>query len=77
MSFGFTRAGVVTSNNKYILSGGTGITLEFRVKDLWIQGEGGTPAFNLAVGLTNIDRNNMPLLSGTLPDGSPGWTGVG
>lgn len=77
MSFGFTRAGVVSTNNKYVLMGGQSISLELRVKDLWLQGEGGTPAYSMCVGLTNIDRNIMPLLSGTLPDGSPGWTGVG
>lgn len=77
LSFGFTRAGVVSTNNKYILSGSQTVSLELRVKDLWLQGEGGTPSFTLCAGLTNIDRNNMPLLSGTLPSGDPGWSGVG
>lgn len=77
MSFGFTRAGVVSSNNKYMLMGGQSITLELRVRELWLQGEASTPAYSMCVGLTNIDRSNMPVLSGTLPDGSPGWTGVG
>lgn len=77
LSFGFTRAGVVSTSNKYILGGGQSITLELRVRELWLQGETGTPAFSMCVGLTNIDRANMPVLSGTLPDGSPGWLGVG
>ncbi len=77
LSFGFTRAGVVSTNNKYVLSGSQTVTVEVRVKNLWLQGEGGTPAFSLFAGLTNVDANNMPLLSGTLADGSPGWTGVG
>jgi hypothetical protein len=77
MSFGFTRAGLVSTNNKYVLSGSQTVTLDLRIKDLWVQGEGGTPAYSLCAGLTNIDRIKMPLLSGTLPDGSSGWDGVG
>lgn len=77
MSFGFTRAGVVSTGNKYVLNGGQSITLELRVRELWLQGESSTPPYSLCVGLTNIDRNNMPLLSGTLPDGSLGWIGCG
>lgn len=77
MSIGFTRSGVVSTNNKYVLMGGQSITLELRVRDLWLQGETGTPAYSLCAGLTNIDRSNMPLLTGTLPSGDPGWLGVG
>lgn len=77
LSFGFTRAGVVSTNNKFILGGGQQMTLELRIRDLWLQGETGTPAYSLCAGLTNIDRANMPLLTGTLPSGDPGWTGVG
>lgn len=78
LSFGFTRNGVVTSNNKYVLSGSQTVTMELRVRELWLQGEGGTPAFSMCVGLTNVDRSNMPMLSGTLGDGiTPGWVGVG
>lgn len=76
LSFGFTRNGVV-GTNKYILTGGQSIMLELRVKELWIQGEVGTPPYSLCAGLTNIDRINMPQLSGTLASGDPGWTGVG
>ena len=77
MSFGFTRSGVVSTNNKYVLMGGQSVTLELRVRELWLQGEGGTPAYSLCAGLTNITRDAMPILTGTLPDGSAGWTGVG
>lgn len=77
LSFGFTRAGVVSTNNKYVLMGGQSITLELRVRDLWLQGETGTPPYSLCAGLTNITRDNMPLLTGTFPSGDPGWTGVG
>jgi hypothetical protein len=77
ISVGFTRAGVVSTSNKYILNGGQSMTFEVRVKELWLQGETGTPPISICAGLTNIDKNAMPLLTGTLPDGSPGWTGVG
>lgn len=77
LSFGFTRNGVVLSNNKYVLNAGQSITLELRIKELFLQGETGTPPYSLCAGLTNIDARNMPVLSGTLPDGSAGWQGVG
>lgn len=77
MSFGFTRAGVVSTNNKFVLMGSQMVTLELRVKEIWVQGEGGTPNYSICAGLTNVDASNMPVLSGTLPDGSAGWTGVG
>lgn len=77
LSFGFTRAGVVSTNNKYMLMGGQSVTLELRVRDLWLQGETGTPPYSLCAGLTNVDRSMMPVLTGTFQDGSPGWIGVG
>lgn len=76
LSFGFTRAGVLGAN-KFILNAGQQMTLELRVRELWLQGESGTPLYSLCAGLTNISRDNMPVLTGTLPDGSAGWTGVG
>lgn len=77
ISFGFTRAGVVSTNNKYVLMGGQSITLELRIKELYLQGETGTPAYSVCAGLTNIDKNNMPILTGTLPSGDAGWAGIG
>lgn len=77
LSIGFSYNGIVFTNKKYTLNAGQNITLELRVKSLWIQGESGTPPYSLCVGLTNIDARNMPLLSGTLADGSAGWDGVG
>jgi hypothetical protein len=65
------------SSNKYVLNGGQSITLELRIKSLFVQGEIGTGPFSLCAGLTNIDANDMPLLTGTLPSGDPGWSGVG
>lgn len=77
ISFGFTRSGVVSSNNKFTVPGGQQVTLELRVKEIWLQAEAGTPAYSLCAGLTTIDARMMPLLTGTLPGGSEGWKGVG
>lgn len=77
LSFGFTERGVKSSNNKYVLLAGETVTLELRVKNLWLQGETGTPAYSLIAGLTTVDSRDFPLLSGTLSDGSSGWQGVG
>ncbi len=77
LSFGFTRNGVKNSSNKYVLGAQQQITLELRVKSLFLQGETGTPSFSVCAGLTTIDARNMPQLSGTLDGGGAGWSGVG
>ena len=76
LSIGFTRSGII-KNKKVIVPPATTMSFEWRVKSVFLQGESGTPAYNLAVGLTTIPSKNMPLLSGTLEDGTPGWDGVG
>lgn len=77
ISFGFTESGVKSTNNKWIVNGGSSITLELRVKKIFLQGEVGTGPFSLCVGLTNVDARQMPVLTGTLPGAVPGWDGVG
>jgi hypothetical protein len=77
LSFGFTWNGVAQSSNKYVLGAQQAVTLELRVKALWLQGESGTPNFSVLAGLTTVDSKDMSLLSGTLPDGTAGWPGVG
>ena len=76
LSFGFTRNGVLGSN-KFTLNPGQTLTLELRVKHLWIQGETGVPNYCVCAGLTTIDARDMPMLTGTLPGGAAGWPGVG
>lgn len=76
LSMGFTQNGM-SRNNKVTLASGQQQTFEWRVKRIFLQGEGGTPSYSLAVGLTTIAARNMPLLSGTLEDGTSGWSGVG
>lgn len=78
ISFGFTLNGMKdATSNKYILNGGQIVTLEVRIKSLWIQSEVGSGPYSLLAGLTTVMAGDMPLLSGTLPDGSAGWPGVG
>ncbi len=77
LSFGFTRNGIVSSSNKYIVGPAQTITVDLRVRNIFIQGENGTPSYNLLAGLTNVPASEMDFLSGTLPDGTSGWNGVG
>jgi hypothetical protein len=76
ISVGFTPNGMM-NNNKYILNAGQSLYLDWRVAMIFIQGEIGTPLFSLGVGVTTIQSRNMPVLTGTLSDGTPGWPGVG
>lgn len=77
LSIGFTRNGITKTNNKVIVPAGATMQFEWRCKTLFVQGESGTPAYNLSLGLTTILAKNMPQLSGTLDDGTAGWPGVG
>jgi len=74
---GFTRNGVENGNYFRLDGGAPPIQFELRVKSIFIRADTVTVPFDLLVGLTNVDANNMPLLSGTLADGTPGWSGVG
>jgi hypothetical protein len=74
--FGFTRNGVTLSANRYTLLPSASVTLELRVKHLFVGYESNPTSFSLCAGLTNVDANNMPLLSGTA-SGSVGWEGIG
>lgn len=75
LSLGFTRNGVI-GNNKIIVPANTQVSLELRITSLYIQGESGTPAYSLCVGLTNVGAIEMPQLTGSL-NGTPMWDGVG
>ena len=77
LRIGFTRNGV-TGSNYYLVDGGQQSNFEFRVTSLYVISDGiAAPRYSLAVGLTNIDAIEMPRLSGSLPDGTAGWIGVG
>jgi len=80
LRIGFTLNGVNGVNGKqyFILSGSTSVTLDCRVKELYLRADtSNTIDFSIYAGLTTIASREMPILSGSLPDGSPGWSGVG
>lgn len=76
LRIGFTRNGM-SNGFYYLLDGGQQVTLELRVKEVYVAGDSSTIKFAVCAGLTNINARDMPLLSGTLPSGDPGWTGIG
>jgi hypothetical protein len=80
LRLGFTRngvSGVSSQQYYYMIDGGQALTFDVRVKALYVRADGGTISYSLMCGLTTIDSNLMPTLSGTLPSGDSGWAGVG
>lgn len=82
IAFGFTANGMSDLNsNKYFLSGSQTVTLEIRVKSLFIMGQNASTPYSLLAGLTTVLANNTPLLTGSQTDSSTGnlvfWPGVG
>ena len=53
------------------------VTLDLRVKSLWLASETGPANVSICAGLTNVDAINMPTLTGSLGDGTISWVGVG
>lgn len=82
LAFGFTAAGMNDVNsNKFFLSGSQQITLETRVKTLFVMGQNAACNFSLFAGLTTVLANNTPVVTGSQTDVSTGttvfWPGVG
>lgn len=77
LSFGFTPNGVKLSSNKFILRSNQTITLEVKTAAVYLQGESGTPAYNLFAGLTGVQPTDMPPLSSSLSGSVVFWPGVG
>jgi len=76
LSFAVTYYGAARSTNKFILPKGASLTLEWRITQMWIQGEGGTAAFSLAAGLTTVPPQNFYNMTGSAADGT-NWPGIG
>jgi hypothetical protein len=77
IELGFTLNGMKASNSNFVtVPKGVALTLEWRVAKVWIASNTSTAAYTLAVGLTTIPAGQMPILSGSGPDGS-NWAGVG
>jgi hypothetical protein len=77
---GFTENGVngVGGNYYFVVDGGDLVTLDVRVKDLFVRADtSNTISYSVYAGLTTIHSSQMPTISGSLPDGSAGWIGVG
>lgn len=74
---GFTRNGM--TNGNYVLVDGTkDITFDYRVTSVYLAGDAvANIRVSVAAGLTNIDARQMPVMTGTLSNGDPGWIGVG
>lgn len=69
MKVSFSETGFSTSNYFNVDTSGS-LSLEVRVKELFLSGAGGT-AYNLFAGLTTIKSNEAPTLStASLPSGS-------
>jgi len=78
LRIGFTRNGMSTPfNNYYVLDGTQQVMLELRVTSVYFAGTSGSIEFSMCAGLTNVDARQMPVLTGTLGNGDPGWLGVG
>ena len=79
LKFGFTENGVNgnPTDNFIILAPGLSGSYDFRVKDLFFKGGSGASAFRVVAGLTTIERNHFPVLTGTLSNGTAGYEGVG
>jgi hypothetical protein len=76
LSFAVTYYGAARSTNQFILPKGQTLSLEWRITQLFVQGEGGTAAFSLAAGLTTIPPQNYYNLTGSAADGT-NWPGIG
>jgi hypothetical protein len=80
LRIGFTANGVngVGGNFYFIVDSGDLITFDSRVTEVYVRADtSNTISFSLYAGLTTIAAGQMPTLTGSLGDGSPGWTGVG
>jgi hypothetical protein len=81
LRIGFTANGIIGTNYYNVPGAGGWVTLDVRVKEVFVRAHAsGTIPFSLFCGLTLIDPEQMPMLTGTLTSSagsSPGWSGVG
>ena len=77
---GFTASGSVqNAAHSIVIATGKTVSYDFRCRDLFFMSDHGstTCAFELVAGLTLIPSGNFPILTGSLSDGSAGFSGVG
>jgi hypothetical protein len=69
---GFTQAG--TEGDKWFsVSSGTSETFDLRVRDIWLQGDGGSTTVDVLGGMTAIPRRFYQPLTGANPPPSGSW----
>jgi len=79
LRIGFTENGVngVGENYYVLLNGGSSLTLDSRVKEIYLLRAGAADiTVSVCANLTMIDSGMMPILTGSL-DGTALWDGVG
>ena len=76
LDFGFTSNGTVGGNH-YSLANNETLTMNLRVKDLFFVGKGAARTFHVLAGLTTIERNMFPVLTGSGMSGSLDPTAFG
>ena len=73
---GFSDAGVDGTNYFTVGTNSKSEIYEFRTKDLFIRGNGGSSDFRVIAGLTTISRDQFPTLTGSV-NGNEGFDGIG
>lgn len=62
----FTQNGLLNAQRNYIaLGGGESLTLDLRVKDLYLSSTAGAPTVEVIAGLTTISYSAFPVLTGS------------
>lgn len=77
---GFTLNGVngIGGSYYFLVDYGDLVTLDVKVTELYLRADtSNTIIHSIYAGLTTISAGQMPVLTGTLGDGSQGWSGVG
>lgn len=69
LAVGFTSGGIEGSDRFTVPPSGS-VTEEWRLKDLYLLGIGGTVNFELMAGLTMIERRMFPVLTGSFNSSS-------
>lgn len=80
LRIGFTENGIngVGGNYFFLIDAGDVVTLDAKVTELYVRADSSnTISFSVYAGLTTISSVQMPVITGTLGDGSQGWSGVG
>lgn len=67
---GFTANGVFSSSFRFTIPVSGSYREEWRIKDMFFMGSGGTATYEVIAGLTVISRQHMPVLTASVLTGS-------